>query len=126
MNKEILLRRMKLFALRVIRMIDKMPASNSSRVIGSQILRSATSIGANYVACYRAKSSRDFINKLKIIEEETAETIFWLELLDESGIFETNKITPLRTEANEILSIIVASIKTIKNKPLTSPSRTTK
>ncbi len=117
---------MKLFALRVIKMIDKMPGSNSSRVIGSQILRSATSIGANYVACSRAKSSKDFINKLKIIEEETAETIFWLELLNESGLFETNKITPLKTEANEILSIIVASIKTIKNKPMVNSSLTTK
>ena len=126
MNKEILLQRMKLFALRVIRMINKMPVSNSSSVIGSQILRSATSIGANYVACYRAKSSRDFINKLKIIEEETAETIFWLELLDESGIFETTKIAPLKTEANEILAIIVASIKTIKNKPMVNSSLTTK
>ncbi|MEI7980974.1 MAG: four helix bundle protein [Bacteroidota bacterium] len=126
MNKEILLQRMKLFALRVIRMINKMPVSNSSSVIGSQILRSATSIGANYVACYRAKSSRDFINKLKIIEEETAETIFWLELLDESGIFETTKIAPLKTEANEILAIIVASIKTIKNKPMDNSSRTSK
>ena len=126
MNKQILLQRMKNFALRIIRMIDKMPVSNSSRVIGSQVLRSATSIGANYVACYRAKSTRDFINKLKIIEEETAETIFWLELLDESGIFETNKITSLKTEANEILSIIVASIKTAKKKSMTNASQETK
>ena len=105
---------MKLFAQRVIKMIEKMQETKTAKVIGGQLLRSATSIGANYVACCRAKSTRDFINKLKIIEEETAETVFWLELLIESGVFDALKLDALKTEANEILSIIVASIKTTR------------
>ncbi|MCX6306541.1 MAG: four helix bundle protein [Bacteroidetes bacterium] len=115
MNKEILKQRTKCFALRIIRMVEMLPAKQSAKVIGNQVLRSGTSIGANYAACCRAKSTRDFINKLKIIEEEAAETIFWLELLEESGMFHPEKLIPLKIEANELLSIMVASIKTTKS-----------
>ncbi len=113
--------RMKLFVLRVIRMVEMLPETKTSKVIGNQLLRSATSICANYSACCRAKSTRDFINKLKIVEEEADETILWLELLEEAGIFSPQKLSPLKLEANEILSIIVASIKTVKKHNANNP-----
>ena len=114
MNKEILKQRTKVLAIRIIKMIENMPETRISNVIGSQLLRSATSISANYRASCRAKSTRDFINKLKIVEEEADETILWLELIEETKIFKSEKLLPLKIEANEILSIIVASIKTAK------------
>jgi four helix bundle protein len=84
-------------------------------VIAKQLIRSSTSIGANYRAACRAKSALDFINKLKIVEEETDETLYWLELLEESSLVQKDKISDLLEETNEILSIIVASINTAKN-----------
>jgi len=114
MNKEMLKQRMKSLAVRIIHMTEKMPESQTALVIRNQIIRSVTSIAANYSASCRAKSTRDFINKLKIVEEETDETIFWLELIEETGIFHPEQLNPLKTEANELLSIIVASIKTVR------------
>jgi four helix bundle protein len=103
-------------ALRVIRMIESMPKTKTSRVLGDQFLGSATSIGANYRACCRAKSTRDFINKLKIVGEEADETLFWLELIEKAEIFKSEKLVPLNNETNEILSIVVASIKTARKR----------
>ena len=107
--------RTKEFALRIIRMVGNLPKSNESNIIGNQILRSASSVAANYRACCLAKSKRDFINKLKIVEEEADETIFWLEMIDELGYFHSKKIEPIKIEANELFSIVVASIKTARN-----------
>ena len=118
MNKEIVKQRTKLLAIRIINLVEKMPKTMVSNVIGCQLLRSGTSIGANYRASCRAKSTRDFVNKLKIVEEEADETLFWLELIEETRIFKSEKLLPLKTETNEILSIIVASIKTLKNRPM--------
>lgn len=84
--------------------------------IGKQIVRSATSVGANYRAACRAKSNADFIYKLKIVEEEADETLYWLELLEETNLIEKTSIIHLKSEVNEILSIVVASIKTMKSK----------
>ena len=89
------------FALRIIKMVDFLPVARVSNVIANQILRSATSIGANYRIVQRSKSGRDFINKLKIVEEETDETIFWLELIVKSNLIKAEKIKPLMDEANE-------------------------
>ena len=116
-------RRMKLFAVRIIKIIDQMPRNQTSMVTGNQLLRSATSMAANYSACCRAKSINDFINKLKVVEEETDETIFWLDLLEETGFFNEEKLSAIKTEANEILSIIVASIKTVRRNSATSQNR---
>ncbi|MEI7726136.1 MAG: four helix bundle protein [Bacteroidota bacterium] len=118
MNKEIVKQRTKQLAIRIINMVEKMPNTMTSNVIGGQLLRSGTSIGANYRACCRAKSTRDFVNKLKIVEEEADETLFWLELIEETKIFKSQKLLPLKTETNEILSIIVASIKTSKKRTM--------
>ena len=104
--------RTKQIGLKVIKLIDDLPKKTSASVIARQIIRSSTSIGANYRAACRAKSTSDFINKLKIVEEETDETIYWLELLEESSLIQKDKITDLIKETDEILSIIVASINT--------------
>ena len=109
-------RRTKRIGLEVIKLIDELPNKPSARAIGNQIIRSSTSIGANYRAACRAKSTADFVNKLKIVEEETDETVYWLELLVESGLVTKERISVLLPETNEVLSIIVASITTIKNK----------
>ena len=114
MTYENLKQRTKLFALRIIKMVENLPETKTSRILGNQVLRSGTSVAANYRAGCLAKSKRDFINKLKIVEEEANETIFWLELIEESGIFSSNKLLSIKTEAHEILAIIVASIKTAR------------
>ena len=83
-------------------------------IIGRQLLRSATSVGANYRAVCRARSSPDFVSKLGIVLEEADETLFWLELLVESGVTNSEKAAPLMGEANELVSIFVASLRTAK------------
>ena len=116
MKKNDLWDRTQNFALRVINMAGSLPGTKAASVIAGQILRSATSVAANYRIIHRSKSSRDFINKLKIVEEETDETIFWLELIVKSKIIRAEKIQPLMDEANELLAIFVASLKTMKAK----------
>ena len=118
--QEIIKKRTKQIGLDIIKLIDELPAKPSSWAISKQLIRSSTSIGANYRATCRAKSNLDFINKLKIVEEEADETIYWLELLEESGLISTSHIEPIKKETNEILSIIVASINTMKRNNLKS------
>jgi four helix bundle protein len=86
------------------------------RIIGRQLLRSGTSIGSNYRAACRARSSADFIAKLGIVEEEADESAYWMELLVESRIVETSEVDFLMREVNEFLAITVASIKTAKRR----------
>ena len=124
MTKIELQSRTRKFALRVLRFADALPRSIKGRTLGNQIARSGTSVAANYRAACRAKSKADFVAKLSIVEEEADETLFWLELAIESELISTNKLTPLIQEAEEILRITVASIKTARsNKPLGAPSR---
>jgi len=106
--------RTKKFALRVIRLVESLPDTKTANVIGNQLLRSGTSVGANYRAACRAKSTADFISKLSIVEEENDESIYWMELLIESETVKENLLQNLMKEADEILSIIVSSIKTLK------------
>ena len=108
--------RTKQIGLKVIKLIDDLPNKPSAMAVAKQIVRSSTSIGANYRAACRAKSVADFINKLKIVEEETDETLYWLEILEESSLAQKNIISDLVKETNEILSIVVASINTTKKK----------
>lgn len=108
--------RTKQFALRIIRLVQSLPPNLVADVIGKQLLRSGTSVGANYRASCRAKSTADFISKLAIVEEEADESIYWMELLVESKIVKENLLQNLMEEANQILSIIVSSIKTSKEK----------
>jgi four helix bundle protein len=114
--KEEIKKRTKNIGLEVIRLIDELPVKASSKAIAAQIVRCSTSIGANYRAACRAKSDADFINKLKIVEEEADETIYWLEVLEESGLIGGEKIAMIKKETNEILAIIVASINTVRNR----------
>ncbi|MGI8469546.1 MAG: four helix bundle protein [Pyrinomonadaceae bacterium] len=108
--------RTKNISLRIIRLIETLPNKTSANVIGKQLLRSATSVGANYRAACRAKSSADLINKLSIVEEESDESLYWLEILEESGLVSTTKLVELKKDMNEIVSMIVASIKTLRSK----------
>ena len=103
----------KRLGLHVIRFVEVLPQNYTSRVIINQILRCALSVGANCRAVCRAKSDKDFINKMKIVEEECDETIYWLEIIEESGLAKMEIVTPLKREAKEILAMIVASINTM-------------
>ena len=94
----------KRLGLHVIRFVEVLPQNYTSRVIINQILRCALSVGANYRAVCRAKSDKDFINKMKIVEEECDETIYWLEIIEESGLAKMEIVTPLKREAKEILA----------------------
>ncbi len=116
MTQEEMKARTKKFALRVIRLVESLPNTKTANVIGNQLLRSGTSVGANYRAACRAKSTADFISKLSIVEEENDELIYWMELLIESETVKENLLQNLMEEADEILSIIVSSIKTLKEK----------
>jgi four helix bundle protein len=116
MNEEMFKQRTKNFALAVIGLVDKLPKNRITDVIGGQLLRSATSVGANYRAACRGRSAADIISKLGIVEEEADESIYWMELLIESGMIDKQDIQNIMTEANEILAMTVASIKTLRNR----------
>jgi four helix bundle protein len=107
-------KRTKDFALRVIRMVELLPKGKTGDVIGRQLLRSGTSVGANYRAARRAKSTADFISKMGTVEEEADESIFWMELLIESGLIHKRLLEDLMREADELVAIIVSSINTVR------------
>src|SRR4051794_40336729 len=94
--------RSKRFALRVLKMFKALPKTEEARIIGRQVLRSATSVGANYRAVCRARSNKEFVSKMNVVVEEADETVFWLELLVEGGIVSQKRLLPLMTEANEL------------------------
>lgn len=112
--KEQLKLRCKLFALSVIQMTERLPRKNATFPICNQVIRSSTSIGANYRAALRARSRLEFLAKLGIVEEEADETLYWLELIKDSGLADSIIIEPIWEECNELLSIFVATIKTTK------------
>jgi four helix bundle protein len=107
-------RRTKNFALRIIGLVDDLPAGRPAEVIGRQLLRSGTSVGANYRAACRAKSVADFIAKMGTVEEEADECIYWMELLTDAKILPLARLQPLMAEADELVAITVSSIKTAK------------
>ncbi|MDP3047580.1 MAG: four helix bundle protein [Chloroflexota bacterium] len=117
MNEEELKRRTKQFALRVIRLMDALPQTRTAQVIGNQLLRSATSVAANYRAACRARSQADFVNKMGLVEEEADESHFWLELVVEANLLPMTSVQDLIREANELTAIFVSSRKTAKGKP---------
>lgn len=116
MEIEQLKNRFKNFAVQVILLARELPKNVECKIVQSQVIRSATSTGANYRAASRGKSSADFINKLKIVEEELDETMYWLEILASLYPDLKSQLTPIWKEANELLSITVASIKTARRK----------
>jgi four helix bundle protein len=113
-NAEAMKNRTKHFALLVIRLCRTVPSSQEARIITRQVLRSATSVAANYRAVCRARSAADFISKLGIVLEEADETLFWLELLVDANIVPPDKILSVLNEANELVAIFVASLRTAK------------
>lgn len=102
------------FALRMIRMVRVLPKSAEGKVLGNQVLRSATSVGANYRSAQRGKSKADFIAKLAIAEEEADETCYWLELIIAAELLPKDRMEPLLAEAREITAILTAAGRTAK------------
>ena len=117
MTKEELKDRTKKFAIRVFKFLNTVEKSESSQVLIRQLLRSASSVAANYRAVCRGKSNADFLNKLKIVDEEADESLFWLEMINDLNLIcEKQELKALLTEANELVSIFSAAIRTIKSK----------
>ena len=124
MNQEEMKQRTKLFALGIIQLVESLPKEQTAKVLGGQLLRSGTSVGSNYRSACRAKSIADFISKMGIVEEEADESLYWMELLIETGIEVNRKMEALMKEAGELLSITVASIKTARKSQNLSRKRT--
>jgi four helix bundle protein len=118
MTTEELKTRIRRFGIQVLKISDHLPKCQSALVISRQIIRSTSSAGANYRAACRSKSSRDFINKLKIVEEELDETEYWLVLTEEMGFLSPDQLEDLKKEVNELISIIVKSLVTAKKNQL--------
>ncbi len=116
MSERDLKMRTKTFALRILKVVDALRRTTAGRAIGSQLVRAGTSVAANYRSACRAKSPADFIAKMAIVEEEADETLFWLELLEESELIAASKLTALKQEADELIAIGIASIKTARGK----------
>jgi len=116
MNEQRFKERTKKLALEVIQILESLPKNRTADVIARQLLRSATSIGANYRAACRGKSTADVLAKLAIVEEEADETVYWLELLVESSIVQASRLAELQKETNEIIAMTVASIKTLRER----------
>ena len=104
------------YALRIVRLVESLPKSETSTILGKQLLRSGTSVGANSRAARRSRSRAEFISKLGIVEEEADESIFWIELLTAAGKIPAKKVASLLKETDEILAITVSSIKTARLK----------
>ena len=114
MTREEMQARTKAYAKRIVKLCEALPHHWVARTLGAQLLRSGISVGANYRAVCRAKSTADFINKLRIVEEECDESLFWMELLVECEIIKLARLNKLMQEADEILAIVVASAKTTR------------
>ena len=112
MNEREMITRTKQFALRTMKLVDALPKSVQGRAIGNQLMRSGTSVGANYRAACRARSKLEFIAKLGTVEEEADETAFWLELIIEGGLLSAEQIRPLGAESIELVASTAASKKT--------------
>ena len=106
--------RTKKLVIRHIKLFQALPKSEEARIIGKQLLRSASSTGANYRAVCRARSKAEFFSKLSITIEEADETLFWLEILEEAGIMEEKKLASLKTETTEILKILAKARHTLR------------
>ncbi len=123
MTKEELRARTKAYANRVVKLCGALPETWFALTLGTQLLRSGTSVGANYRAVCRAKSTADFLNKRKIVEEECDESLFWMELLVENSLIKGSRLKSLLKEGDEILSIVVASARTTRASTFARPTR---
>jgi four helix bundle protein len=116
MTSDELKKRIKQFVLRVIRLVTKVPTGRVGDVIARQVLRSATSVGANYREALRASSKRHFISFVEIASREADETLYWLELLVESGMIKPALLTGLMKECNELVAILTATGRSAKRR----------
>jgi four helix bundle protein len=108
--------RTKAFALEIIRLVSSLPRTEIARIIGGQLVRAGTAVGANYRAACRARSSADFKAKLAIVEEEADESLYWLEVLADAGIVPRASVAGLLQEANELVAIFTAARTTARNR----------
>ena len=122
-KNEELKRRTKEFALRIIKLIDSLPTTLVARTIGQQLVRSGTSVAANYRAACRARSNADFIAKMGIVEEECDESIFWIEMLVDAEIVKLGRVEKLIDEGNQLTAIFVSSINTARGRKRNSVLR---
>jgi len=113
-------KRTRRFAVDIIKLIESLPPGRSLNVLSNQLLRSSSSIGANYRSACKGKSTADFINKIVIVEEEADESIYWLELMEESGLVKPELLTGLKKETDELTAIFTAIDKTAKANQLKS------
>lgn len=111
-----LFQRTKAYALRVIRLYVALPKTAEAQVLGKQVLRSGTSIGAHYREANRGKSDADFVNKIQTALQELDETVYWLELIVESGLFDESRINLLLEETKELNAIFTTIVKKVKNR----------
>ena len=109
MNSDVLKKRTKEFALRIIKLVDTLPNTIAGKTIGKQVIRSGTSVAANYRATCRARSRSEFVSKLGVVVEEADETAFWLEIIVESNLLKKELVAALLQEANEITAIMVSA-----------------
>jgi four helix bundle protein len=112
MTERELLQRTKQFALRIFKLVDALPRTIQRRAVAAQLIRSGTSVAANYRAACRARSKPEFVAKLGVVEEEADESAFWLELIIETDLLSAAKVKPLLVEAGEIVAIMASSKKT--------------
>ena len=117
MTREEMKARTKAYAVRIVKLVQSLPRNRECDVLGSQLLRAGTSVGANYRAVCRAKSTADFINKLRIVEEECDESLFWMEIFTDAGLVKAARLRNLMAEGDEILRIVVSSAKTARTSP---------
>jgi four helix bundle protein len=115
MTAEQLKQRTKAYAIRIVKLVNALPQTRVSSCLGQQLLCAGTSVGANYRAACRAKSLADFINKLRIVEEECDESLYWMEILIETGSVKASRLKDLIDEGAQILAIVVASAKTARS-----------
>ncbi|MFO8014705.1 MAG: four helix bundle protein [Phycisphaerae bacterium] len=104
------------FALRVLHLVASLPRNRTGDVIGRQLLRAGTSVGANYRAACRSRTDKDFLARMGIVEEEADEVLYWLDLLTEADIVQAERLAELKAEGDEIPAMVVASIKTVKRR----------
>ncbi len=108
--------RTKQFALRIMKLVDALPKTTTGRAIGNQIIRSGTSVGANYRAAYRGRSKAEFSSKLGTVAEEADETCFWLELIIDGNLLPEGQVEPLYTEADELTAIFTTAVRSAKQR----------
>jgi four helix bundle protein len=121
MNEQEFKNRTKQLALRIIQLVNSLPNDVNAKIIGRQLLRSGTSVGANYRSACRAKSTAELINKLSIVEEEADESLYWLELLIEGEMVKETKLSNLIKDMDEVVSMTETSINTLRLEQILTP-----